>query len=95
MNLSSDDSLSAASGHEEDVEGSEWNDDRSTMEMSDFKQLTRDPVPDGYLRRPVIYAQTNPRLTLVFLAYEKPATDVTKHSTLINVSHIAHKFGHQ
>ena len=77
------------------MEGSEWNEDRSTLEMSDFKQLTRDPVPDGYLRRPDIHSHTNPRLTLVFLAYEKPSTDVTKHSTLINVSHIAHRFSQQ
>ena len=53
LNLSSDNSLSAASAEDEDVEGgSEYDDDRSTLEMSDFKQLTRDPVPDGYLRRP-------------------------------------------
>ena len=63
--------------------------------MNDFKQATRDPIPEGFLRRPDILHHSNPRLTLVFLAYEKPASDVTKHSTLINVSHIAHKYSQQ
>ena len=60
--------------------------------MSDFKQLTRDPVPDGFLRKPEVWSNSNPRLTLVFLAYQRPVADSSKEASLINVSHIAHKF---
>ena len=66
--------------------------------MTDFKKATRDPVPEGFVRRPELSVHSNPRLTLVFLAYERGAaagSDVAKQSTLINVSHIAHKFSQQ
>lgn len=49
-------------------------------------------MPEGYLRKSEFYSQSNPRLTLVFLTYERPVADIRKLPTLINVSHIAHKF---
>ena len=91
LNLSSDDSLSAASLSEDDL--SNHDDTRATLEMPEIKVQHRDPVPEGFVRKPVSHEHSNPRLTLVFMAYERSGVaDVTKNATLINVSHIAHKF---
>ena len=38
----------------------------------------RDPVPEGFKRTFDVQSLSNPRLTLVFLAYERPISDVTK-----------------
>ena len=96
LNLSSEDSLSAASlpdDEGEDGMGDLDQDEHPTLEMANlFKIQQRDPVPEGFKRTPELHAHSNPRLTLVFLAYERPVADVTKNQTLINVSHIAHKF---
>ena len=90
LNLSSEDSLSAASLDEEESddgglsnEGDEDGEDmvatRATLEMPNFKMNTRDPVPEGYKRVQELQVHSNPRLTLVFLAYERPVADVTRH----------------
>mmetsp|Transcript_24536 Transcript_24536/g.32869 ORF Transcript_24536/g.32869 Transcript_24536/m.32869 type:complete len:122 (-) Transcript_24536:59-424(-) len=91
LNLSSDDSISVED--ESDLYADQEEETASTtIEMPGFQVQERDPVPEGFIRKPELHEQTNPRLTLVFLAYEKPVADVRKHATLINVSHIAHKF---
>jgi len=96
LNLSSDDSLSAASLDSDEVNNfeAEYGTEatQATFEMSEYRAHLRDPVPEGFLRRPDLHQHSNPRLTLVFLTYQRPVSDVTKHQTLINVSHIAHKF---
>ena len=89
LNLESDDSGSASSNEAGDMDE---NDERSTFEMSDFNMQSRDPVPEGYVRQEQAFPRSNPRLTLVFLAYERPVKNVKSMQTLINVSHIAHKF---
>ena len=84
--MSSEDSLSAASLEDEDgnafSDNEEDEDDamtRATLEMPDFKIQQRDPVPEGYKRQLELQTHSNPRLTLVFLAYERPVADVAKH----------------
>ena len=90
LNLSSDDTLSDNSF--DDEEGGFGGDStQSTLEMTDFKIQQRDPVPEGFVRKPDHRSHSSPKLTLVFLAYDRGVSDVTKLSTLINVSHIAHK----
>ena len=89
LNLESDDSGSASSHEPGDRDPS---DERSTLEMSDIVTQARDPVPDGYTRKANVYPRSNPKLTLVFLAYDRGMRNSKQQSTLINVSHLVHKF---
>ena len=95
LNLSSEESLSADSDDEFVAEGANEGDmtaTSATINVPGLQLQERDPVPEGFIRKPELYHHSNPRLTLVFLTYERPVTDVRKLPTLINVSHIAHKF---
>ena len=49
-------------------------------------------MPEGYVRKMEAKPRSNPKLTLVFMAYQSNVSDIKKQKTLINVSHIAHKF---
>lgn len=78
LDLSSEDSLSAGSLEGDASDGMSEQETRLTFELQELKTMERDPVPDGFLRKLESHALTNPRLTLVFLAYERPVGDVTK-----------------
>lgn len=78
LNLSND---SSASEEDETMETYELNDIFSREQI----------VPDGETPKArVREAVPNPRMTLVFMAYEKRAGP--KEESLINVSHLAYKF---